>query len=349
MKRFIKILFVLFIVAFVACKTDPKINTPLPSNNLKELIPNGFPQPAYTFSINSISQDRFILGRELFYERMLSADNTISCGDCHQQFVAFANADHHLSHGINGLLGKRNSPALFNLTWHSSLMHDGGVSNLEVQPAAPIENPVEMGETLANVVNKLQVSSKYKTLFKNAYGTDSVTTQRMFYAMAQFVGLMYSYKSKYDDVKNNLKGARFNETEQRGYTLFLQHCNACHKEPLFSDFKFRSNGLPVDAHLQDSGRARITNSANDLYTFKTPSLRNIALTQPYMHDGRFGTLQQCLDHYTDGNFNPTNLDPLLQTNLQLSAQDKHDIIAFLQTLTDYDFINDPRFSDPNHQ
>lgn len=341
------IIFFLSVLCFSSCKVDPKIIAPLPSNNLEELVPEGFPPPAYTFNTNIISQDRFVLGRELFYETLLSADNSISCASCHQQFAAFANDDHKLSHGINDLLGKRNAPALFNLTWHTSFMHDGGINNIEVQPPSPIENPVEMGEHLPNVVNKLQASEKYKRLFKNAYGSDSVTTQKMFFALAQFMGLMYSFNSKFDKYKRNENNTSLSDEEMRGYTLFTQHCNSCHKEPLFSDFKFRNNGLPVDAHLQDSGRAHITLQTSDLYKFKTPSLRNIALTKPYMHDGRFATLQECLEHYSNGNFNQTNLDPMLQNPLPLSAQDKQDIIAFLLTLTDYEFIQDKRFSNPN--
>lgn len=345
------IVYIFFVqLLLAACKVDPKINKPLPSNNLREIIPEGFPQPVYTFSINTISQDKFILGRELFYETMLSKDNTVSCGSCHQNFVAFANADHALSHGVNGIFGKRNAPALFNLAWHPYFMHDGGINNIEVQPPAPIQNPVEMDETLVNVVGKLQVSSKYQQLFQKAFGSDTVNTQRMFRAIAQFMALIYSYNSKYDAFKRKEATVQFNDAETRGYNLFLQHCNSCHTEPLFSDFKFRNNGLKPDPYLQDSGRAHITLNPQDLYKFKTPSLRNIALTKPYMHDGRFETLQQCLDHYTDTlHFNRVNLDPSLQQGLPLSVQEKQDIIAFLQTLTDYALTSDERFFDPNHK
>lgn len=330
-----------------SCKVDPKINAPLPADNLVEMIPAGWPNPVYTFSTNVISENAFILGRSLFYETLLSKDNTISCGSCHQNFVAFANADHKVSHGINELNGKRNSPALFNLAWHPYLMHDGGVNNIEVQPVAPISNPVEMGSNIIDVIEKLQASEKYKVLFRNAYGTDTVNSQRMLRAMAQFMGLMYSNNSKYDYFKRNEDNTQLNDAELRGYNLFITNCNSCHKEPLFSDFALRSNGLTVDPYLQDSGRAHITGLAQDLYKFKTPSLRNIALTGPYMHDGRFSTLQQCLDHYTTAITNTINLDPLLQNGLPLSTQDKKDIITFLNTLTDYKFISDKRFADPN--
>jgi len=346
MRQFIWIFLVVFIYS---CKVDPKINAPLPSDKLEEVVPSGWPLPFYTFSQNTISENKFILGRSLFYETMLSKDNTISCGSCHQQFVAFAHADHDVSHGINGLIGTRNSPGLFNLTWHTSFMHDGGVNHIEVQPLAPITNPIEMDENINTVVAKLQASQKYKTLFKNAYESEEVNSQKIFKAMSQFMGLMYSYNSKFDAYKRGETAIQLSEAEARGYSLFQAKCNACHTEPLFSDFNMRSNGLAADPFYKDSGRYKITNLASDIYKFKTPSLRNIAKTGPYMHDGRFTSLKQCLDHYTGGITNMTNIDPLLAGGtLGLSEQDKNDIIAFLLTLTDYKFLNDKRFADPNN-
>jgi len=336
------------VLIFSSCKVDPKIIEPLPVNDLAEIVPDGWPQPKYTFSTNTISEDKFALGRALFYETMLSVDNSVSCGSCHQQFAAFAHAEHALSHGINDMVGTRNAPGIFNMTWHPYFMHDGGVNHIEVQPLAPITNTLEMGSDVNPVIAKLQASSKYRGMFKKAFGSDTVTTQNMLKAMAQFMGLIYSYNSRYDYYKRGENNVEFSAQELNGYNLFIANCASCHTEPLFSDFAFRSNGLPVNVFLKDSGRAHITNSPLDRYKFKTPSLRNIAKTAPYMHDGRFTTLQQCLDHYTNGITNLTNLDPLLQNNgLQLSANDKQDIIAFLQTLTDYKFLADKRFADPN--
>jgi cytochrome c peroxidase len=337
------------IILFQSCKVDTKINAPLPTDNIVEVIPPGWPQPVYTFSTNVLTKEGFILGRELFYEENLSADNTISCGSCHQDFSAFAHSDHNVSHGINDQLGTRNSPGLFNLNWHTSFLHDGGVNHIENFPLAPILNPIEMGETdLNNLIGRLQATSKYKTLFKNAFGTEEVTSQKMLRAITQFIGTMYSYNSKYDMVKRNENNARFSNEEQSGYELFIAKCATCHKEPLFSDFEYRSNGLPADIYLKDSGRSHITGLLTDAFKFKTPSLRNVAKTAPYMHDGRFSTLNQCLDHYTNGVTNLTNPAPQLQPNgLQMSAADKNNIIAFLNTLTDYKFLNDKRFSDPD--
>ena len=343
MKLVFSIIFLAII--FSSCSVDPEIKPIAAADDIKEIIPDGWPNPIYNFNNNPLTPNGFILGRELFYDPILSYNNTVSCGTCHQQFAAFANGGHSVSHGVNGLLGKRNSPALQNLNWHPSFMHDGGVINLELQPIAPISNPIEMHETIANVVSKLNSSSKYRDLFKKAYGDETVNSQRMLKAMAQFMGTMYSYNSKYDNVKNG-KDA-FNANEQAGYSLFIQKCANCHTEPLFSDFQYRSNGLSVDPLLKDSGRAHITQLPQDLYKFKTPSLRNIEKTSPYMHDGRFNTLDECLDHYNSGITNTINLDPILVSGIALSTQQKADLISFLKTLTDYKFINDTRFADPN--
>ena len=340
-------LIVLFLgIVFLGCKVDPKIVPVLPSQGVAEIVPPGWPQPAYTFSTNTVSEEAFILGRALFYETLLSKDNSISCGSCHQLFSAFAQIEHPVSHGILDRLGTRNAPGLFNLAWHTSFMHDGGVNHIEVQPAAPITNTVEMDETLSNVVTKLQATEKYRTLFKNAFGTEEVNTQRMFKAITQFQGLIYSYSSKYDNYKNG--SAQFNDAEKRGYDAFIANCSACHKEPLFSDFVFRNNGLPPNDSMPDIGRALIDDKPQNYYKFKTPSLRNLAKTGPYMHDGRFNTIEQCLDHYDHGvKKELANLDPLLQNGIQLTLQQRQDIIAFLNTLTDYKLLSDQRFADPN--
>lgn len=344
--------FFLVVVLLQSCKVDPKIQVPLPSNNLVATVPAGWPQPKYNFENNPITEDRFILGRYLFYEPMLSRDNSVSCASCHQNATAFANADHDFSHGVPTVSGEeqfgvRNSPAMFNLNWHTSFMHDGGINHIELQPLGPITNPIEMDENISNVIAKLQASEKYRRLFKNAYGDEVINSQHMLKAMAQFMGLLYSYNSKFDHYKRREKKVELTEQELRGYGIFLEKCNSCHKEPLFSDFQFRSNGLSYNSNLKDSGRAHITGLEEDRFKFKTPSLRNIALTKPYMHDGRFTTLEQCLDHYTNGITNFTNLDPLLTNGIPLSAQEKSDIISFLNTLTDYEFVQDKRFGDPN--
>lgn len=332
------------ILFFVSCSVGPEIKPIIKGDDVKEIIPDGWPTPNYNFSNNPLTPDGFVLGRTLFYEPLLSSDNTISCGSCHQQFSAFANSGHDISHGVNSMLGKRNTPAIQNLNWNPTFMHDGGILNIEVMPFGPITNPVEMNETMTNVIAKLSASGKYKQLFTKAYGDDIVNSQRIFKAIAQFMGTMYSYNSKYDDVKSGKNN--FTTQEQSGYSLFVQKCASCHKEPLFSDYDYRNNGLSINAY-NDSGRAQITGNVSDRFKFKTPSLRNIEKTGPYMHDGRFNTLDQCLNHYSSGIVMSATLDPQLTGGIQLSIQEKSDIISFLKTLTDTKFLTDPRYSEPN--
>lgn len=339
-----RILIIIFIsIVLVRCSVDPKINPIVPADNIKEIIPEGWPTPYYNFSNNTLTPDGFILGRTLFYDPIFSSDNTISCGSCHQQFAAFANGGHDLSHGVNGLLGNRNSPALQNLNWNTSFFHDGGVTNLELFPPAPITNPVEMNETMANVVSKISNSTKYTPLFTKAFGDGTVNTQRILKAMAQFMGTMYSYNSKYDKVKKGTE--TFTTQEQSGYSLFVQNCASCHKEPLFTDYTFKNNGIGVNPAIKDSGRMHITQNIQDIYKFKTPSLRNIEKSAPYMHDGRFSTLDACLNHYASNIPNSSTLDPQLVGGFTLSIQNKADIITFLKTLTDNTFLNDKRFAE----
>ncbi len=330
-----------------SCSVDPEIKPQLPVENIRQVVPEGWPSPVYTYQNNPLTEDGFALGRSLFYEKMLSRDNTISCGSCHQNFVAFAHSEHKFSHGIDGLLGNRNAPGLFNLNWNTSFMWDGGINHIEVQPLGPISNPVEMDSDLNAVISKLSSSNKYKQLFLRAFGTDSINSQRILFALAQFQGMLYSYNSKYDYYKRVEVGGEMNAQELSGYNLFVQKCNSCHKEPLFTDYEFRNNGLSMNPILQDTGRAHITGSPSDRYKFKTPSLRNIALTAPYMHDGRFNTIDEALDHYTSGIVNYGTLDPILQNGITLSSQEKADIKAFLLTLTDYKLLSDERFRDPN--
>jgi len=346
MHKKLNILFLCIIIGF-SCSVDPEIKPVLPVDNIRQVVPEGWPAPVYAFENNPLSEDGFALGRALFYEKMLSRDNTISCGSCHQQFVAFAHSEHKFSHGIDGLLGNRNAPGLFNLNWNTSFMWDGGINHIEVQPLGPISNPVEMDSDLNAVISKLSSSNKYRQLFLRAFGTDSINSQRILFAIAQFQGMLYSYNSKYDYYKRGETGGEMNAQELSGYNLFVQKCNSCHKEPLFTDYAFRNNGLSMNSILQDTGRAHITGSAIDRFKFKTPSLRNIALTAPYMHDGRFNTLDEVLEHYNSGIVNYGTLDTGLQNGIVLSLQEREDLKAFLNTLTDYKFLNDERFREPN--
>jgi cytochrome c peroxidase len=328
-----------------ACRRDPEIIPETSAEDIRFYVPPGFPAPVYDFSGNPVTLEGFKLGRRLFYEPKLSRDNTISCGFCHQQVSAFSNTEHSFSHGIDGQLGTRNSPAIFNLAWNQSFMWDGGINHLESQPLGPIANPLEMDETIANVIAKLNAVPSYHEDFAAAFGDDSITTQRMCFALAQFMGLMISADSKYDQYVAGQ--AAFSAAEEHGLALFRTKCASCHTEPLFTDRSFHNNGLPVDLTINDFGRAIITSDPLDSFKFKTPSLRNIAITGPYMHDGRFVTLSECLDHYSSGIAQSSTLDPLLTAGIPLTASEKSDLIAFLATLTDHKFITDPKFREQN--
>lgn len=344
MKKFV--FFLLSTLSLSSCKVDPEILPAVEVASLQQVIPKNWPSPVYQFEKNPITQEKYELGRFLFYEPLLSRDNSISCGTCHQVFVAFTQADHKVSHGIDNQDGKRNSPALFNLAWHPYFMADGAINHIEVQPLAPISNPIEMDENINVVMTKLQASVKYQKLYKAAYGDSLVTSERTMKAIAQFMGLLVSNNSKYDRVMRD--EAEFTTQESNGYNLFKAKCSSCHAEPLFSDFKYRNNGISIDPKKQDGGRGALKlEEPEHLYCFKTPSLRNIAKTGPYMHDGRYATLQECLDHYTSKMDNKINLDPLLVNGIPMTSEEKQDILSFLNTLTDFEFISNSQFKDPN--
>ncbi len=226
--------------------------------------------------------------------------------------------------------------------WQKNFLWDGGILNLELVAVNAITSPVEMDENLPNIVEKLKRNPIYQKMFKDAFGDEEITSTKMLVALGHFMALFISDKSKYDEV---IRGkAQFTEQEQRGYNLFKQKCASCHKEPLFTDESFRNNGVQHFFSV-DKGRYEISLLEGDEGKFKVPSLRNVELTAPYMHDGRFTTLQQVLDHYSDGIKNYPNLDPLLINKIPLNSQEKSDIIVFLKTLTDLNFIHDKRFSE----
>ena len=308
--------------------------------------PQGWPKPVYNFRKNKVTTAGFILGRTLFNDPLLSKDNSTSCASCHLNFTAFTHADHNLSHGIYGLKGTRNSLALFNLAWNTSFMWDGGVTSLEQQPINPITNHVEMDNSMEVVLTRLNNSPKYRRLFYAAYNDSSISTSTVLKSLAQFTAMLESYNSRYDSVQRGEPGVVFTESEQRGLAIFRNHCAQCHAEPLFTDYSFRNNGLPVDTALNDWGRMKITGDRGDSLKFRVPSLRNIAVSAPYMHDGRFPRLKDVLEHYSNGiNHTPT-LAPELREKIGLSAQDKRDLLAFLNTLTDKVFLYDVKFREP---
>jgi len=306
--------------------------------------PDYFPIPIYDFKNNPLSKKKIELGRRLFYDPILSKDNTISCASCHSPYNSFAHTDHDLSHGINDQIGTRNAPALFNLAWQKSFMWDGAINHLDVQALAPISHPKEMNETIKSIVLKLQNHSYYPLEFYEAFQDSAITGEHVLKALSQFQLTLVSANSKYDQVK---KGAKtFTEQENNGYDLFKTNCNSCHTEPLFSTYEFAYNGLAIDTTLNDFGRMKITEESADSLSFKIPSLRNLSFTSPYMHDGRFKKLQQVLNHYTAGINESTIISEALKKPIVLTSNEKTDLIAFLLTLNDSDFVFDKKHQFP---
>jgi cytochrome c peroxidase len=308
-------------------------------------IPQGWNIPEYDFSKNPLTPEKVELGRVLFYDPILSQNNTISCASCHSQYSAFTHTDHALSHGIDEKMGTRNAPALMNLAWQNTFMWDGAVNHLDVQALAPIHNPVEMNETMRNVVTKLQRSNVYPALYQLAFGDSTITGEHTLKAIAQFMLTLVSANSKYDKVQR--KEEEFTEQERKGYGLFKDHCVSCHTEPLFTTNTFANNGLSVDTTLNDVGRMSITHNPTDSLLFKIPTLRNIEFSYPYMHDGRFKTLTQVLNHYASGIRQSLTLSKEVQKPIMLSSNEKVDITAFLLTLTDKEFLFNPKLSYPS--
>jgi cytochrome c peroxidase len=332
------------LVIFIGCKkTEKPVDESLTPYTLN--IPPGLP-PMMVPPNNPMTVEGVALGKMLFFDPILSGDNTQSCASCHRQEYSFSDSTVRFSIGIDKLPGTRNAMPLVNLGYQKQFFWDGGAADLETQVIGPIQNPVEMHENLANAIAELNAHPQYPALFKKVFGGDKITTVMLMKAVAQFERTLISGNSKFDKVKRGL--AVFTAEEQRGLDLFTDmqkgDCAHCHVlGSTFSDFEYRSTGL--DSIPVDSGRGKITHLASDMGKFKTPSLRNIALTGPYMHDGRFATLEECIQHYNTGFRYTENLDPNLEKikKNRLNPAEIQDIIAFLNTLTDMEFINNPAF------
>jgi cytochrome c peroxidase len=331
LKQRITILLLAFIIlaAFAVDIAPPYKPTPL-----KLIIPKGWPQPPKNiYANNPLTEEGFQLGKKLFYDGRLSKDGNFACASCHQQFAAFASYDHDFSHGFNNTFTTRNAPALFNLAWAPLLHWDGGINHIEVQPLSPLTAPNEMAENIDSVLIKLRKDTAYPKLFRAAFGTNIINSQRMLKALAQFTGSIVSYNSKYDKVQRG--EATFTPAEQKGYDFFKAKCSGCHTEPLFTDNSFRNNGMAINSFLNDYGRMKITRNKNDSLKFKVPSLRNVTLTFPYMHDGRFYSIGNAIDHYRTGiiTTQPT-LDTALKNRIAMNNTEKNNLIYFLYTLAD---------------
>ena len=312
--------------------------------------PRNFPAMVYGPDQNPPDAAAFALGRQLFYEVRLSGDSSVSCGSCHQSFAAFAHSGHRLSHGVGGRLGTRNAPALQNLRWRQSFMADGGVLSLELQPLAPLNDPVEMHLPLADALARLNADADYRRRFAAIYGSGPIDTRQFMKALAQFTAALTSSNSRYDHYVRHEAGGTLSPQEISGLATFQAKCAGCHATDLFTDESFRNNGLDRSFPL-DSGRARITQRATDAGRFRVPSLRNVVLTAPYMHDGRFADLPAVLAHYDHGVVPSATLDPLLrqpggQLGIPLSPQEQAALLAFFNTLTDSEFLTDARLTQP---
>lgn len=351
------ILLVVFAV-FLSCKKDNTAYQPTPYQ-LK--IPSHFPDMPIPED-NPMTVEGVELGRKLFYEKLLSGDNSMSCGTCHAPSSSFSDPN-QFSTGIDGSVGTRNSMALINLGWDSFFFWDGRAKTLEEQVLQPVENPIEMHETWSNAIQEISSDVEYRNMFYRAFGEKGIDKYKAAKALAQFLRTMISGNSKYDvmyKVENNLplsaqEQALYNTVtaeELAGYDLFKSlngaDCFHCHNGPLMQVQKFSNNGL--DATFTDLGRAEVTGSAQDEGKFKVPTLRNIELSGPYMHDGRFATLDDVIDHYSHGVQMSPTIDPLIefanQGGVQLDPTEKQWLKAFLLTLTDESFVNNPDFQEP---
>ncbi len=344
------LLFVTFLIV-ISCSSKEEVYTPV--SYILE-IPTLFQEKLIAPIIptnNPLTEEGIALGKKLFFDKILSKDNTQSCATCHNPQKAFTVND-QFSEGVDGLNGTRNSMPLFNLAWNfdERFTWDGKELSLERQALEPVRNPIEMHSNWSEVAQKLQNSSEYPTLFQQAFNVTSSSAILVTKAIAQFERTLISGNSKFDKY---LRGeVQLSSNELNGFNVFMDeargdcfHCHGSNNNPLWTDNKFHNNGL--DAAFSDLGLGEVTGDPNDNGKFKSPPIRNLAFTAPYMHDGRFATLDEVIEHYSTGLKNSSTIDPLMkkvnQGGVNLSAQDKADLKAFLLTLSDFDFINNPAF------
>lgn len=341
-----KLILIVLFPLFISCSDNDDNYVDIP---VTFKVPDNFPPLAYDLQNNPITEKGFELGRKLFYDGRLSSDGTISCGFCHEQQNAFTHHGHTVSQGVGGQTGTRNSPSIQNLGFQTSFMYDGATEHLNLQPIIPITNPIEMNGNFSQIVAMMNGDAEYIKLFGLAFPGKPINTENMLKAMGQFLVMVTSSNSRFDKFRRNETGGTLTQEEQDGYALFNQKCASCHATDLFTDNSFRNNGLAVNPIVNDVGRYRVTLLDADKYKFKVPSLRNVEKTKPYMHDGRFFTLEAVLDHYSSGMVNSATLDPSLNNGgtlgIPLTPLEKTKIIAFLKTLTDNQYLTDSRFSE----
>lgn len=331
-------------IAAILLSGSCRKNNPNELTFLQQEIPAGFPQPLYRFTDNPLTEEGFQLGRHLFYDGRLSVDNLHPCSSCHQQIAGFGTYEHDRSHGVHDSHTLRNAPPLFNLNWAPLYHWDGAFTTLKTEAQQPIIGPIEMGETWEGVISKIEKDPYYQTQFLKVFRTRFIRPEFILQALAQFTGSIISANSKYDRVKNGTE--QFTAAEQHGYDLFKASCASCHPEPMFTDYSLRNNGLPVDPFLNDYGKMLLTGKSQDSLLFRVPSLRNVYISSNYMHDGRFNTLAQCINHYRTGIQQSATLDPLLKNGFTISNGEATDLALFLRTLTDSSLLVNPRYAKP---
>jgi cytochrome c peroxidase len=374
MKKQNWILSLLICIALMACKYDV-LEQQEEDNNTNALVDDFSLTTPYPLDIppffppmdipqnNPLTQESVLLGKYLFWEKKLSLDNSISCGSCHLPESSFSDPNRY-SAGVGGTLGDRQSMALINLGWARNYFWDGRKSSLEDQILEPVENPIEMHEQWSNVVLKLAEDTIYPPMFRAAFGSVHITKERAAKAIASFIRTMVSAGSKFD--KQRIGQYTFTPEEYRGFILFTTEggspeevaggsygadCFHCHGfgDMQMTDGLFHNNGL--DPSFQnDPGRFNVTFNPLDSGKFKTPTLRNVEYSAPYMHDGRFNTLLEVIEHYNTGGHPSTTIDSFMKFTsggLQLSETSKNDLIAFLKCLSDTAFMNNVNFKDPH--
>ncbi len=346
--------FLFFCLLFIHCSSkEEDIYTPIPYTlEIPTLFQEKLIAPLIP-SNNPLTEEGVALGKKLFFDRILSKDNAQSCASCHFPQKSFSDTT-AFSDGVDGNFGTRNAMPLFNLAWtfNERFNWDGSAFGLENQAFEPVRNPLEMHSNWKDVAIKLQEHPVYPDLFAKAFGNATIDSILVVRAFAQFERTLISSNSKFDKY---LRGeVNLTAAEQNGFNIFMDeakgdcfHCHGSNNNPLWTDNNFHNNGL--DAIFTDLGLGAVTGDPNDNGKFKTPSLRNLAFTAPYMHDGRFTTLEEVINHYSEGLQNSPTIDPLMKKvnegGVNLSAQEKLDLKAFLLSLSDTDFINNPNFSE----
>lgn len=312
-------------------------------------VPSNFPPLAYDVANNPLTEKGFELGKKLFYDGRLASDGLVSCGFCHIQEDAFTHHGHTVSHGVNNNVGNRNTPPIQNLAFQTAFMWDGATTHLDLQPIIPFTSPLEMNGNFSDAIIMMKGDATYRKLFKQAFPDGEINSENMLKALGQFMVMVTSSNSKFDKYRRNESGGTLSINELEGYEIFNDKCASCHATDIFTDNSYRNNGLPVNPAVNDIGRYRVTELEQDLYKFKVPSLRNIEKTAPYMHDGRFFTLEAVLNHYSSGVVNSSTLDASLNNSgalgIPLSASEKTKLIAFLKTLTDNEFLTNPKYAE----